>query len=146
MGTTVEVVVVGGGDEGGGVEVGPLGVLSLSLVSVLVAAEGLGGGEVPAAVMALEFPAATLPAGVLGGSGGGGGGFMVGFAVGGALPRVAGGLGGSGGGGGGEFDSEKADGRGGGLVLGGGGGGGADEGELREGVNVHEVMVGLIIC
>ena len=48
--------VVGGS---GGVEVGALGVLALSLVGVLVAAEGLGGGEVAAAVVALEFPAAA---------------------------------------------------------------------------------------
>lgn len=43
-------------------QVSALRVLSLSLVGVLVAAESLGGGEVSAAVMALEFPAARVAA------------------------------------------------------------------------------------
>lgn len=46
----------------GGLEVGALGVLALALVGVLMAAEGLGGGEVAATVMALELPAALFPA------------------------------------------------------------------------------------
>ena len=43
---------MGHGDR---VEVGPLGMLAFTLVRVLVATQSLGGGEVTAAVMALEF-------------------------------------------------------------------------------------------
>lgn len=47
----------------GGVDVGSLGVLALSLVGVLVATQGLGGGEVSAAVMAFESPVALAVVG-----------------------------------------------------------------------------------
>lgn len=81
--------VTGAGE--GGLEVGALGVLALALVGVLMAAEGLGGGEVAATVVALELPAALLPAGrpgagadilgvlvlVLGTAVGGAGGFLL---------------------------------------------------------------------
>lgn len=46
----------------GGLEVGALGMLALALVGVLMAAEGLGGGEVAATVVALELPATLLSA------------------------------------------------------------------------------------
>lgn len=41
--------------HGNRLEVGPLGMLALTLVRILVATQSLGGGEVTAAVMALEF-------------------------------------------------------------------------------------------
>ena len=42
-----------------GLEVGSLGVLALALVCVLVAPSGLGGREIPAAVVALELACAV---------------------------------------------------------------------------------------
>lgn len=135
VGVAVEVVVCGGDDGRGVVEVGSLGVLPLPLVGVLVAAEGLGGGEVPAAVVALELPAALPSSTTVGGGGGVGAAAFVVVGCG-AFIRVCGG---------GEIDAEEADARGSGSGgcgggFGGGAGGGPEEGELREGVNVHEIM------
>lgn len=121
-----------GVEHGRRLEVGALGVLPLSLVGVLVAAEGLGGGEVPAAVMALEFTAVAAPAvgGVALGvcTGGGGGGEDVNFncvGVGvGALILGGGVL---------DLYAEEANGR---LLL---GRSRADERQLGEGIHVHEV-------
>jgi len=131
VGVAVEVMVrVCGGDYGGGVvvEVDSLGMLPLPLVGVLVAAEGLGGGEVPAAVVALKLPAA-FPCSTTVGVGGGVSTATLLVIAGCAIVRVAIR--------GGEVDAKEADAGGGG---GGGLGGGAEEGELREGVNVHEIV------
>nr|GMC86151.1 hypothetical protein Iba_chr04dCG8230 [Ipomoea batatas] len=59
---------VGGGEaavDHGGLEIRPFGVLPFPLVRVLVAAEGLRSGEIPAAVVALEFPAAFAAVAVI---------------------------------------------------------------------------------
>lgn len=123
----------------GGLKVGPLSVLPFTLVSVLVATKGLRCREVPTTIVALKLPttfttsssSAIVDVCVFGG------GFEV---V--AIARV--GVVGGGGGGRVEVDAEEADGGGsgggGGLSGGGGGRSGANEGELREGVNIHEVM------
>lgn len=133
-------------------QVGALRVLPLALVRVLVAAERLRRREVAAAVVALELaPAAgirkstrttrrgirttvvviviviTIGGGSGGGGGGGGSGSFLDVGSRGVVRDV---------------DPEEADGRGG---SGGGGGlvagrGGADEGELGEGVDGHEVV------
>ena len=106
---------------GGRVEVGAFGVLALALVGVLVAAEGLGGGEVAAAVVALEFPATAI-SGVSSVFRGGVG------VVGGSSAATAA-----------ELDAKEADGgrRGGGLFF---GRRGPDEGQLGEGLHIHEVV------
>jgi len=67
----VDVVRVGEGAalHHRGLEVRAFGVLAFAFVGVLVAAEGLGGGEVAAAVVALEA-AATLAVRAIGGGGG----------------------------------------------------------------------------
>lgn len=122
----VEAVLVVVVARKGRLEVGPLGVLPLALVRVLVAAEGLGGREVAAAVVALEPPDGVHSHGC---GGIGGGGFFrrgVDGVGGGVVVR--------------DVDAKKADSR-----SGGGGGGGvlwwwSVEWKLREGFNCHEVM------
>ena len=74
----VDMVRVGEGAamNHGGLEVRTFGVLAFAFVRVLVAAEGLGGGEVAAAVVALEA-AAALAIRVGGASTGGSGGVFL---------------------------------------------------------------------
>lgn len=112
----------------GRLKISPLGVLPLALVGVLVTAQRLRGGEVAAAIVTLELAgdlrrrsAATgdIAGRVLGGS-------LILYDVGFV----------------GELDAEEADAAGGSGAAGAlspTGGSGANEGELGEGVDAHEV-------